>query len=240
MKKIDAITTQNVRIEYELAGVWDRILAFIIDQAVIGAGIFIVSLFLGLINVGADWVYLSTLLPIFIFYTPCMEFFNNGQTVGKMALKLKVLQVDGKHPELLDIIIRWVFRFLELWMTLGSMAVILISSGDLSQRLGGRLSNTTVVRLLPRRGLILSQLLEIEKRENYTPRFPQVRQLSEQEMLVLKSCLDRYTRFKNEAHKEALLEAVERVKTFTGIDPEEMKPVTFVKTLIQDYVVLTR
>jgi len=240
MKKIDVITTQNVRIEYELAGIWDRILAFLIDQAVIGAGIFLISILMGLLNIAADWLYMSILFPVFIFYTPVMEFFNNGQSVGKIALKLKVLQVDGKHPELLDIIIRWVFRFLEIWMTLGSVAIILISSGDLAQRLGGRLSNTTIVRLQPRRGLVLNQLLEIEKREHYSPRFPQVRQLNEQEMLTLKSCLDRYNRYKNEAHKEALLAAVDRVKHFTGIDPEGMKPTDFLKTLIQDYVVLTR
>ena len=148
MNKIDVITTQAVRIEYELAGIGGRILAFIVDLAVMGAVIFFVAFFLWLININADWVYLVTLFPIFIFYTPCMEFFNNGQPVGKMALMLKVLQVDGKHPELLDIIIRWVFRFLEIWMTLGSTVVILVSSGELSQRLGGRPSNTRVVRLM--------------------------------------------------------------------------------------------
>jgi hypothetical protein len=59
-------------------------------------------------------------------------------------------------------------------------------------------------------------------------------------MLVLKSCLYRYSKFRNEAQKEAFLEAIDRVKLFTGIDPEEMSPVAFVKVLIQDYVVLTR
>jgi uncharacterized RDD family membrane protein YckC len=240
MKTIDVITTQNVRIEYELAGVWDRILAFLIDLAVLGALLTVLSLTLGVLGVQAQWVFLIVLLPPVIFYTPLMEFFNNGQSLGKMAMRLKVLQVDGKHPELLDIIIRWAFRFLEIWMTLGSMAIILISTGDLSQRLGGRLSNTTIVRLNVRRHLLLDQLLEIEDLSQYTPRFPQVRQFNEQEMLVMKSALDRYETFRNTAHAESVKDVVERVKAFTGMEPGELSPSVFLRTLIQDYVVLTR
>lgn len=240
MKTIDVITTQNVRIEYELAGVWDRILAFLVDLAALGALLTILSIALGVIGVQAQWVFLIVLLPPVIFYTPLMEFFNNGQSLGKMAMRLKVLQVDGKHPELLDIIIRWAFRFLEIWMTLGSMAIILISTGDLSQRLGGRLSNTTIVRLNVRRHLLLDQLLEIEDLSQYTPRFPQVRQFNEQEMLVMKSALDRYETYRNPAHAEAVKDVVERVKAFTGMEPGEMSPSVFLRTLIQDYVVLTR
>ena len=125
-------------------------------------------------------------------------------------------------------------------MTLGSMAIILISTGDLSQRLGGRLSNTTIVRLNVRRHLLLDQLLEIEDLSQYTPRFPQVRQFNEQEMLVMKSALDRYETFRNTAHAEAVNNVVERVKAFTGMEPGELSPSVFLRTLIQDYVVLTR
>ena len=245
MKKIDVITTQNVRIEYELAGLGDRILAFILDQIVIWVGIFILNLIIVFLlsSMGdrfPEWVFILFLAPVYIFYTPVMEILNNGQTVGKMALRIKVLNLHGKNPEVLDYLVRWSFRLVDIWFTLGSLASMLIVSGDYAQRLGGRLSNTTLVRLSPKQNLSLKQLLEIESIENYTPTFPQVRQLDEKEMLTLKNALDRYKEYKNEAHKKALLEAVERVKDFTGIDQGNMKAIPFIRTLIQDYVVLTR
>ena len=115
-----------------------------------------------------------------------------------------------------------------------------ITSGELGQRLGDRLSNTVVVRLRPKQGLMLKQLMEIEQLENYAPRFPQVRQLEESEMLTLKACLDRYQRYRNPAHAETLSLAATKVKQLIGVEQGEMKTLEFVRTLIQDYVVLTR
>ncbi|NNC83803.1 MAG: RDD family protein [Flavobacteriales bacterium] len=245
MKKIDVITTQNVRIEYELAGLGDRLLAFLLDQIVLWTGILILNFLLVSIMLAAnttlpDWVFILLLAPVYIFYTPALEILNNGQTVGKMALRIKVLDLHGRNPEVLEYLIRWAFRMVDIWFTLGSLASILIVSGDHAQRLGGRLSNTTLVRLNPKQNLSLSHLLEIESLESYQPSFPQVRQLNEDEMLTLKQALERYRSYRNESHKEALLEAVKRVKEFTGIDQGEMKTIPFVKKLIQDYVVLTR
>lgn len=245
MKKIDVITTQNVRIEYELAGLGDRILAFILDQVVITTGISILQMillsFITTFNTGLQqWFFILFLAPIYIFYTPVMEILNNGQTVGKMALRIKVLNLHGKNPEVLDFLVRWAFRLIDIWFTLGSLASMLIVSGDYAQRLGGRLSNTTLVRLSPRKSLTLRQLLDIESLKNYEPTFPQVRQLNEREMLTLKNALDRYKKHKNESHKEALLDSVRRIKEFTGIDQGDMKTIPFIRTLIQDYVVLTR
>lgn len=246
MKTLDVITTQNVRIEYEIAGLGDRILAFLFDQVVIGVTILLLSLFLAFFWSIAfnTWVpgWADFLLKgsLFIFYTPVMEIMNNGQTVGKMALRIKVLNVHGKQPEVIELLIRWAFRFLDIWLTLGSLACMLIVSSDQSQRLGDRLSNTTLVRLSPRNSVALDQLMKMESLKDYEPTFPQIRQLSEQEMLTLKSALTRFEEYKNEAHKDALMSAVNRVKEFSGIDQGEMRTLPFIRTLIQDYVVLTR
>ncbi len=245
MKKIDVITTQNVRIEYELAGLGARLFAFLLDQIVIWMGIFILQLVLLFFistqySSPEEWLYIMLFAPVYIFYTPAMEILNNGQTVGKMALRIKVLNLHGKNPEVLDYLIRWSFRLVDIWFTLGSLASMLIVSGDFAQRLGGRLSNTTLVRLSPKKNLVLDQLLEIDRIQNYEPRFPQVRQLNESEMLTLKSALERYKKYKNPAHRTALLKSVEKIKEFTGIDQGEMKTIPFVRALIQDYIVLTR
>jgi len=224
MKKIDVITTQNVRIEYELAGLGARLFAFLLDQIVIWMGIFILQLVLLFFistqySSPEEWLYIMLFAPVYIFYTPAMEILNNGQTVGKMALRIKVLNLHGKNPEVLDYLIRWSFRLVDIWFTLGSLASMLIVSGDFAQRLGGRLSNTTLVRLSPKKNLVLDQLLEIDRIQNYEPRFPQVRQLNESEMLTLKSALERYKKYKNP--DTVLIEDAK--KTFPGTsDPREI------------------
>lgn len=245
MKKIDVITTQNVRIEYELAGLGNRILAFLLDQAVIWTIMILISLLIAFFSSSSgtepeEWAFILFMGPIYIFYTPAMEILNNGQTIGKMALKIKVLNLHGKNPEVLDYLIRWTFRLVDIWFTLGSLAAMLIVSGDFAQRLGGRLSNTTLVRLSPKKQLALEQLLDIDRIQDYEPRFPQVRLLNEEEMLILKNALERYNEHQNESHKASLIRAVSLVKEFTGIDQGEMNTIPFVRALIQDYVVLTR
>jgi len=250
VKQIQVITTQNVRIAYELAGLGDRILAFCIDQIVIGTGMWLMGMLVGLatgiFGGGSEsqnsfvWAIILFVVPIYLFYTLAMETLNSGQTLGKMALRIKVIDVDGKNPEVLDFIIRWTFRMVDIFFTAGSLACMLIVSGDRAQRLGGRLSNTTVVRLIPRKTLNLDQLLDIERLKDYTPTYPQIRQLDEQEMLTLKAALDRYKKYQNKAHREALFAAVKRVKDYTGIEQGKENTMPFVRTLIQDYVVLTR
>jgi len=240
MKRIELITTQQVRISYEIAGLGDRILAFFVDICVLGGLMFAEAFTLGILGANDDWIYLLVILSTFIFYTLISEILMGGQTLGKKALGLKVIQVHGRHPQILDFIIRWAFRLLDIHLTAGSLAAMTITSGELGQRLGDRLSNTVVVRLRPKQGLMLKQLMEIEQLENYAPRFPQVRQLEESEMLTLKACLDRYQRYRNPAHAETLSLAATKVKQLIGVEQGEMKTLEFVRTLIQDYVVLTR
>ncbi len=241
MKKIDIITTQNVRIEYELANLRDRFLAWLLDFFALTMGLGIFSSFVGIIGVRSEWiVMLITFVPFFL-YTLVLEIFNNGQTLGKMALKTKVVTVTGKNPEMLDYIIRWSFRMVDIYLTAGALGAIMVSSSDKSQRMGGILSNTTVVRLEPRRNLALEKLLSITTTDDYEPQFPQIRKLSEQDMLTLKNTVDRYNRYKNDAHREAVLQASSRVQDILSIKKDEKQGhLNFLKTLIKDYIVLTR
>jgi uncharacterized RDD family membrane protein YckC len=244
-KEIEVITSQQVRISYELAAVGDRIMGLILDLVALAVISALLELILSIIGSALDihieeWVEVLIIAPVFFLYTPIMELFNNGQSLGKVLMRTKVIAVNGKNPELIDILIRWAFRILDIWFTLGSLGILLITSSGRAQRLGGRLSNTAVVRLSPRRHIELEQLMRIDNRADYSPQFPSVRLLEEHEMLALKSALDRYRQHRNEAHLSALVLAAERVKKFIDVDPGNMNVSEFIERLIQDYVVLTR
>jgi len=240
MKKIDIITTQNVKIEYELANLRDRFLGWLLDIIAIMVIDLILSLFLSIVPGTPGWVYtLALSLPVF-FYSLLFEIFNNGQTLGKMALRTKVMTITGKNPEVLDYVIRWSFRMVDIYMTAGALGAILVSASDRAQRMGGVLSNTTVVRLEPRRYLSLDKLLGITTLEGYEPQYPQIRQFSERDMLTIKNTLDRYERYKNPAHREAILLASQRAEEVLGVERGKLGHMNFLRTLIKDYIVLTR
>lgn len=244
MRTIDIRTTQNVTITYELANVRDRFLAFLIDMIAVGVALGILTFFAAILSgLGGDvmtvfgWL---VMMPVFVFYTLIFENLANGQTLGKKALQLKVVKLDGKQARFQDYLLRWVFRMIDLWMSLGGMAAIIASSTDHGQRLGGLVSNTTVVRLRPKLNVRLADILKINTIDTHTPQFPQVRNFRESDMMLMKQTLERYYMYKNPAHRQAVIELSERAAEVMGLTEMPEKKITFVKTLIKDYIVLTR
>lgn len=241
MRTIDIKTTQNVVITYEVAALRDRILAFILDLLFIGAGaliILLLTLFAGM-GSASEWVFFGYFLFV-TFYTLFFEMLINGQTPGKKILRIKVVSMDGRHLSFYDYTLRWSFRLMDVWFSLGTLGAILSSSGSYGQRMGGLVSNSTVVKLNPRFRIQLRDLLKISSKDSYTPQYYGVRNFSEQDMLLVKQTVERYSKFKNTAHKEAVLELVEVMKTHLGLTEVPKNKLQFLKTLIRDYVVLTR
>lgn len=244
MRTIDIRTTQNVTITYELANVRDRFLALLIDIIAIGVAtglLLFISVIIAQIGdsfqLAFNWLFV---MPVIVFYTLVFENLANGQTLGKMALQLKVVKLDGKQARFQDYLLRWVFRMIDLWLSLGGLAAVIASSTDHGQRLGGLVSNTTVVRLKPKLYVRLADILKINTIDNHEPQYPQVRNFREADMMLMKQTLERYYQYKNPAHRQAVIELSERAAEVIGLTEMPEKKITFVKTLIKDYIVLTR
>lgn len=243
MKLIDIRTTQNVTITYELASLRDRLLAFLLDFMIYGiAFLLLVWVFalLSIVSVMGEVFIWILALPVPIFYSLCMEVLNNGQSVGKMALRIKVVKLDGKQLTFFDYLLRWCFRFIDIWFTGGTMAAILSSSTDHGQRLGGLVSNSTVVRLNPTLYVSLNDILKINTTDNYEPKYPAIRNFRESDMLLIKQTLDRYAKFRNDAHRSAINELTSVVAERLNLNGSPNDEVHFLKTVIKDYIVLTR
>ena len=65
---------------------------------------------------------------IFIFYSIAFEVFNNGQSLGKMAMKIRVIKASGGKPTFADYVARWMFRMVDVYLSLGALASILVTS----------------------------------------------------------------------------------------------------------------
>ncbi len=243
MKGIEIKTTQNVLLEYELATLRDRIVAFAIDFVCMILMVIVLSLFF--FNVLHVYGYMETVASIlvscvFIFYTLLFEVFNNGQSLGKKAMHIRVIKITGEKAAFYDYASRWVFRMIDIYFSLGAIASMLIASSSKAQRIGDIVSNTAVIKLVPRVNLYLNDILNIQSRENYQPVYMQVRQLAEDDVLLIKSTIDRYRKYDNDAHREAVVQLTTRLKSILEIKETVPDNVKFLQTIIRDYIVLTR
>lgn len=247
MQTIDIKTTQNVTIEYELASLRERLSAFLIDVVIVFFIYLIFFIFLfSSINTRTESTILLYviygLLPIggFIGYQLLSEVLADGQSWGKKMLGIKVVRLDGQEPGLSDFLLRAIFHIADSFISLGIMAALLISSSLKNQRLGDMTANTTVIRLRHNIRFRLEDILNIKSLEDYEPKYPQVRQLSEKDMLVIKNIISRYRRHPNLAHQKVVITLIENLKTQLEIVEDPKDKIEFLKTLIRDYIVLTR
>lgn len=248
MKTIEIRTAQNVVIEYELAVLRERALAFAIDFFIIlMIYFFVVVLLFGrllgsLMGGGMLAGILYGLFPLILFmgYHLFSEIMANGQTWGKRAMGIRVVRIDGQEPGLSDYLLRAVFHIVDSIFSSGILAALFISSSSNNQRLGDMTANTTVIRLRHNLQFDLADILNINSLDNYDPAYPQVQRLTEQDMLLLKNMIARYRSHRNSAHQQALLELTERLKNVLEIDTLPPDRIEFLKTLIRDYIVITR
>lgn len=240
MKSIEITTTQNVTIQYGLASIWDRAIALVVDIAVIA----IVSLILWGLQA---WLFPSAtillmylvILPFFLLYSLAFEQLNNGQSLGKMALKLRVIRMDGERVNFFDYLMRWMFRAFDIYFSFGGIAVLSVVSTTNSQRIGDLLANTVVVNVGKTERMKLDNLLKLNKMDKYVITYPQVLKMPEEAMLIVKETLTKQMKQNNFAHQKALDLLVEKMEAELELKAPENK-VQFLKTLLKDYIVLTR
>src|SRR5690606_33859739 len=140
-------TAQNIGIHQNVAGIGDRILAFLIDMAILLAySIMTTFAIAGLgLEGGSLWVfYLIIGLPVFLYYL-LWETFNKGQAPVKVTIELRVVRHVGSRPRFRLYIIRWLLRIIDISITSAGVAVVTILLSGKGQRLGDHAADTTVI-----------------------------------------------------------------------------------------------
>jgi uncharacterized RDD family membrane protein YckC len=242
MKSIEIKTTQNVVLQYELAELRERIIAWVIDIAIVLFSIWVLALALFSMATSetTSTVLSFILLFIFMFYSIAFETLNNGQSIGKMAMRIRVIKAAGGKATFPDYAARWVFRMVDVYFSFGALASILITSSAKAQRIGDIVANTAVIKLNAQMDLRLKDLLAIRSQSSYQPQFVQAKQLIEEDVLLIKTALERYKNHPNAAHREAIQLLTVRVKELLGLEAVGLDNRIFLQTILNDYVVLTR
>lgn len=239
---IEVQTTQNVTIDYEIANIGKRILAYLIDWVVIMIWFFgwlwilstVGRLGLGTAfdgDVTAIFIWIILFCPI-LFYDFLFERFNHGQSLGKLALKIRVVNVDGTAPTTASFLVRWLFRLVDFIITYGFVGVIMVAVSKKSQRLGDLLAGTTVIDLRLNAGNRELSITDLDFHEDYKVSYPDLLdKLSDRDIQTIMSIIEDRRMRDSEYFNQRL---AERIKSITGYDYEGADKV-FLKKIVSDY-----
>lgn len=241
MNSIEITTSQNVTIEYKAAGFFERLLAWMMDAFFVGVLLGIVFGFIVIIlpkelHNAASVIILS---PIYLFYHLLFEVFNNGASWGKTIMGLRVVKLNNDKVGVYDYFMRWAFRLIDVVLSLGIIATISITSSPRNQRIGDYLADTTVIKIVKSGRMSLKRIRELELLQNYKPMYPEIVAFSEDDMLVIKEVIDRSFNYPGESSSAALEAAIRKIEVSLDIKVKN-RNTDFLKTLIKDYVALTR
>lgn len=231
MDNFQVETAQNIGISQKAAGIADRVLAFLIDSLILIVYIILTGLALAGLGLagGEQWVYYLVIgLPVFLYYL-LWEAFNNGQTPGKAAIRIRVVQLQGARPRFSQYIIRWLLRLIDISLSSGGVAVISILLNGKGQRLGDIAAGTTVIS--ERRNYRLSDTLMVEVPQGYAPRYPQVSLLKDRDIQNIRRVYDTAV---NQGNHQVIIRLSEKISKIMEVEPQE-KPSDFVKVVIRDY-----
>lgn len=231
MDEFQIETAQNVGINQNVASIGHRMLAYLIDSAIILIyGIAAIWLLVTLnLEPGDSWaVYLLVSLPAFLYYV-LLETFMNGKTVGKSIMHTRVVKLDGSRPSFANYFVRWILRIIDVVFTSGGAAVVTILLKGNGQRMGDIAAGTTVIS--ERENLTINDTLIKDIPLDYVPTYSQVTVLNDSDMQTIKNLYDDAVRNGNH---NIIVNLHHRLLKVMAIETNE-KPVDFVAKVIKDY-----
>jgi uncharacterized RDD family membrane protein YckC len=236
----------NIEVDFPISPFHRRLFAWLIDLVVMFGYMWTIRRLLDVIVIWRhlQWVSIIIGMPV-LFYHLLFEVLCNGQSIGKMALSIKVISVDGGQPSLSQYLIRWIFRLADLptwiliairygelpwWCSLllfSGLATVIFTKR--SQRIGDLIAGTIVIDTKTQTSWQDTVFTELEA--DYHPSFPEVMRLSDKDINTLKSIIDT-VRKKND--HELGMRIADRIKTKLQIQSEK-DSLDFLENLLKDY-----
>jgi uncharacterized RDD family membrane protein YckC len=245
VKKVDIITSHNISIDYEAATLMNRGIAQFLDLLVMLVYFWIViwiCLSFGFRTYDFNMMTIMVTilqLPV-LFYSLIFEYLLKGQTVGKLAMGIRVVKLNGENATIGDYAMRWAFKLIDLWFSAGAIAALFISTTEKGQRLGDILAQTSIVKNKPEQVYSIRDILNIKDRSKHEPTYLGVSRFTDEDMILIKNAITRVKKYPNEPHKQLVRELASRAADELKLEEVPQKKLTFLKTLLQDYIVLTR
>ncbi|MEL6811200.1 MAG: RDD family protein [Bacteroidota bacterium] len=224
-------TAQNVTIAQNVAGVGERILAYLIDVVILITYYILIAILFAAIDLEDDLFFIVIMtigLPIFLYHL-LWETFWDGRTPGKAAMKLRVVKLDGSKPAFSNYLLRWLLRIIDFTLAGGAVAFITIMFNGRGQRLGDIAGRTTVIS--EKKTVGFEQTLLMDLPDDYKPTYAQVTIFTDAEIQTIKTV---YNQARSNGNHNIILRLSEKVSKVMEITPEE-KPIAFIDKVLKDY-----
>jgi len=236
MEIITVHTTQNIDIDYEVGGLGERMLAFLIDIGIFTA-LAIIGLVLSanLFSQKATGGYFIVVGLALLFYDLVCESFFNGQSLGKYVMKIRVISLDGNRPRFSQYLLRWLFRLIDCSLTSYIAGVLTIALTDKGQRIGDLVAGTAIIRTVPRtkRDKVVFNHFD----DSYIPVFTQASQLTDNDIALIHEVIENYLKTGNST---IVYNMADRIRQHLVISlPPQMNSMQFLQTILKDYSQLT-
>ncbi len=242
MSTIEIDTTQNVSIRFQTANVLERILSRIIDGVIATVFLYACFLPLGLLSfndsgVTMPWLLTTLAVLVFVlvfFYSFIMESIFHGQTVGKMAMNIRVVRMDGTEPSIGNYAVRFLVAVFEVTMTFGVVATIASLVSKSGQRLGDMAAGTLVVRKA--RKVTLAQVGMVADAPQHVIKYHSAGSLSPADVEVLKEVLhEAKVRSRTSDATHIVLEAAKRRIEVVLRESSDDAALIFLLDVLADY-----
>jgi uncharacterized RDD family membrane protein YckC len=151
--RLEVETPDHVVLRYDLAGAGNRGFAAVLDFLIASVIAFTANVILssvGTFNQASFFVVggltlIVTLVLIWAYFI-LLEWLWNGQTIGKRAYRLRVINEDGSPAQFTAVLIRNLLRLVDFLPAFYGVGVLVIVLSPKSQRLGDLAAGTYVVR----------------------------------------------------------------------------------------------
>lgn len=233
METLQLNTTQNVSLEFPIASVADRILAYFLDLVIMGIYVLAVALtFTVWLNMDGE-IFLFLFLTPLVFYHFLFEVFFHGQSPGKRMMNIRVFKADGTQLTSGSCFIRWIFRLADITITSGALATIFIIVNGKGQRLGDISAGTTILKIS--RKSTFNKTLWTEVEENYEPRYPEAETLSDQDVQLIQEVIQTTSNHNRpDTYIQLITNTREAIEKKTNTTAKQ-SDIEYLRTMVKDY-----
>ena len=226
-------TPESVELEFTLAGIGNRVYAFVIDMIVLGLIItilliiaafflFNIPIISSLFGIEEEqvslWILAIQFFIIFATYVGYFVLFETlwqGETPGKRFVKIRVIQDNGRPITLQQATLRALFRPVDDLFFLGLLFVIL---GKREKRIGDWVAGTLIIQEAKgKKGTDLTVSQEAENLTKYLQNNTDLSRLLPEDFAALRRYLQRRVEMFTEARMELARKLAYQVKDIIGL-----------------------